>query len=72
MARICHPITEEFHGRDDFEKFDGDYYSNNKLLFGKGYRVDWIDGVADDVIYSNFCDSGHRGPTRSNGMVCWL
>lgn len=45
MGRICHPITVMFYGRDDFEKFDRDYYSNNKLLFGKGYRV-WVDGVA--------------------------
>lgn len=51
---------EKFHGRDDFEKLDGDYYTNDLLIDKQSHLVDWVDDVADDAIYLNYCDGGDR------------
>ncbi|XP_047080121.1 uncharacterized protein LOC124690836 [Lolium rigidum] len=57
-SRIVHPANESFHGRDiEFEKmlsgrlYSGSY-SNNCIIVHSCSLTFWVDGLADDSIYS--------------------
>ncbi|TVU12728.1 hypothetical protein EJB05_46384, partial [Eragrostis curvula] len=78
---------KRFHGRDiDFEKAlrgeppfpgpkSGSCYTNDMLARGGGGDfVDWVSGLPDDFIYTNFCvdenDDGDPLDWAGSILVC--